>query len=157
MGANWRLVKDKLEEDIATGRFAEGQRVPTEGEISQEYGVGRQSVRRAIAALAAEGLLSVEQGRGTFVRHAPRILYRIGRRTRFRENLLSQGLAPGGELISNAIIPASPSVSTALGLAEGTPVHRSLRRGLANNVPISLSMSFHSVQRFPNLPELRAE
>lgn len=157
MGANWRLVRDRLHEAISVGRFAEGERVPSEGEIGAEYGLGRHSVRRAIAALAGEGLLSVEQGRGTFVRRQPRILYRIGRHTRFGENLSSQGVRPGGDLISSETVPAPASVAGALGLIEGMPVHRGLHRGRADGVPISLSLSYHCAGRFAGLRELRSD
>lgn len=151
MGASWRVIHDSLLGQIASGRLADGERIPTEVELKDRFGVGRHSVRRAMAALAAEGLLSVEQGRGTFVRRQPSILYRIGSRTRFRENLLSQGLKPGGDHIAAEVIPAPPGAAEALGLAEGSAVHRVLRRGRADGVPISLGLSFHSTLRFPDL------
>ena len=97
---------------------------------------------RAVAALAADGKLSVEQGRGTFVQTAPLINYHIGRRTRFRQNLLDQGIAPAGEQIAEDIIPAPAQIAAALGIAEGDAVHRLLRRGLADGVPISIGLSY---------------
>lgn len=153
---NWERARDWIVQDIAARRLADGDRIPPEPDIRRGSGVGRHSVRRALAALAAEGFLSVEQGRGTFVRARPSILYRIGRRTRFRENIRAAGLVPGSEAIATEVVAADADVAAALGLAPGAPVHRILRRGLASGTPISLTRSFHCATRFPDMGRLRA-
>lgn len=148
---NWERARDWITCKIETRVLEEGDRLPTESDLQRLAGVGRHSVRRAVAVLAAQGVLSVEQGRGTFVRARPPILYRIGRRTRFRENLIAQGLTPSGEAISADVVPASPEVATALGLDAGADVHRLLRRNRADGHAISLSNAFHCASRFPDL------
>lgn len=152
---NWQSIRDHLAAQIAEGQLLPGARLPTEPQLCQSFQAGRHSVRRAIAALAVEGKLRVEQGRGTFVQAAPLINYHIGRRTRFRQNLLEQGVAPAGEQIADQIMPAPAPVAAALGLAVGSPVHRLLRRGLADGVPISIGLSWHSADRFPDLAQRR--
>lgn len=154
---HWQTIRDRLADDIAAGIFAAGAQLPTEPELCARFSAGRHSVRRAIGALAIEGKLRVEQGRGTFVDTPPLITYRIGRRTRFRQNLQEQGIKPGGEHISHEIIAAPPRVAAALGLDQGARVHRTLRRGLADGLPISLALSFHCTQRFPDLGDIRAQ
>lgn len=149
--SNWERARDWIMGDIAERRLRAGDRLPPEPEIQRACGVGRHSVRRAVAALAAEGLVSVEQGRGTFVRSRPRLLYRIGRRTRFRENLLSQGVAPSSAGISHEIVAAEPALAEALRLATGAPVHRLLRQGFADASPIHVTRSYHCATRFPDL------
>jgi GntR family phosphonate transport system transcriptional regulator len=42
-------------------------------------------------------------------------------------------------------------LATVLGIAQGDSVHRLLRRGLADGVPISIGMSYHSAALFPDL------
>ena len=153
---SWQAVRDRLAEDIANGKFAPGTQLPTEPQLCEVFGVGRHSVRRAVSALAVEGKLRVEQGRGTFVETVPLITYQIGRRTRFRQNLLEQGITPKGEHISAVVLPAPARVAVALEIPEGTSVHRLLRRGLADGVPINLGMAFHPVSLFPDLAERRA-
>lgn len=152
---NWKLIRDRLSAEIAEGRLAPGDRLPTEAELCQAFETGRHSVRRAVATLAADGKLRVEQGRGTFVQSAPLISYHVGRRTRFRQNLLDQGVTPAGEHLSDSIVPAPSYVAAALDLPEGSPVHRLLRRGLADGVPISLGLSYHCAARFPDLARRR--
>lgn len=153
---NWKIIRDRISAGISEGRLAPGAQLPTESQLCQDFGVGRHSVRRAVAALAVEGKLRVEQGRGTFVQAAPLISYHIGRRTRFRQNLLDQGISPAGEQLADAVEPAPAAVAAALCLPEGSPVHRLLRRGLADGVPISLGLSHHCATRFPDLGARRS-
>jgi GntR family transcriptional regulator, uxu operon transcriptional repressor len=49
-----------------------GSRLPTERQLAADLGVTRSGVRHALATLEAEGLISREVGRGTFLREAPR-------------------------------------------------------------------------------------
>lgn len=154
--SNWERARDWIMQDIAARRLTDGDQLPPEPDIQRGSGVGRHSVRRALAALAAEGRISAEQGRGTFVRAQPAIAYRIGRRTRFRENILAAGLTPGSNAIAAEIVSADAAVSAALGVAPGAPVHRILRRGLADGSPISLTRSYHCAARFPDLGARRA-
>ena len=153
---HWKIIRDRLSADISLGQLAPGAQLPTESQLCQTFQAGRHSVRRAVAALAVDGKLRVEQGRGTFVQAAPLINYHIGRRTRFRKNLLEQGVSPAGEQLADCIVEASAEVATSLGLPEGSAVHRLLRRGLADGVPISIGLSYHCATRFPDLAARRS-
>ena len=62
----WRQIADSLGRDLREAQFADG-RLPTEEALARRFGVNRHTVRRAIAALAGQGLVRVEHGRGTFV------------------------------------------------------------------------------------------
>jgi len=154
---NWKIIRDRISAEISTGELEPGAQLPTESQLCLTFQTGRHSVRRAVAALAVEGKLRVEQGRGTFVQLAPLISYNIGRRTRFRQNLLEQGISPAGEQLADDVVTAPARVATALGLTEGSPVHRLLRRGLADGVPISIGLSYHCASRFPDLGARRTE
>ncbi len=63
-------VADEMRAKIAKGQWPAGAQIPTETQLREQYGVSKPTVRQAIAALRAEGLLSVQQGRGTYVRDA---------------------------------------------------------------------------------------
>jgi len=58
-------VKEDLVKKIEDGRFS--KRLPPETELAKEYGVARFSVRRAMAELVDEGILTRTPGRGTFI------------------------------------------------------------------------------------------
>lgn len=53
---------------IEDGRWGVGSRLPRETELSEQLGVGRNTVREAIRVLAYKGMLEVRQGDGTYVR-----------------------------------------------------------------------------------------
>jgi DNA-binding FadR family transcriptional regulator len=60
-------VRRQIEEAIRRGDFASGERLPSERELVETFGVSRVSVREAIRSLEGLGLLRVYQGRGAFV------------------------------------------------------------------------------------------
>ena len=61
-------VISRLREQIATGAWPVGERIPPEPELIERLQVGRGTVREAIKALAHAGLLEVRQGDGTYVK-----------------------------------------------------------------------------------------
>lgn len=152
---SWRRIRDGLAAEIDGGTLPRGAQLPTESALCAQFETGRHSVRRAVQALAIEGKLRVVQGRGTFVESAPLIQYAIGRRTRFRQNLLDQGLTPSGDHLVAETLATPEHVATALGLASGAMVHRLLRRGLADGVPVSLGLSWHPADLLPGFVEQR--
>lgn len=60
-------LKKALAQEIATGRWEPGQRIPSEPEIGDHFQISRTTVRQALSALESEGLIRREKGRGTFV------------------------------------------------------------------------------------------
>jgi len=60
-------VAADIEADIVAGRLAPDTRLPSEAELSQQYGVARVSVRRAIQQLRERGKVVTVHGRGTYV------------------------------------------------------------------------------------------
>ncbi|HEX4520606.1 MAG TPA: FadR/GntR family transcriptional regulator [Gaiellaceae bacterium] len=60
-------VREQIQEAITRGDFQPGERLPSERELVETFGVSRVSVREAIRSLEALGVVSVQQGRGAFV------------------------------------------------------------------------------------------
>jgi DNA-binding FadR family transcriptional regulator len=61
-------VIEQLRTAVTQGEWPIGERIPTETELVEQLGVGRNTVREAVRALAHTGLLEVRQGDGTYVR-----------------------------------------------------------------------------------------
>ncbi|WP_230532388.1 FadR/GntR family transcriptional regulator [Microvirga roseola] len=57
----------RLKEEIVSGRLQPGEKLPTEQQISETYGVSRPTVREAIGRLKHDGLVVTRQGAGAFV------------------------------------------------------------------------------------------
>ena len=81
-GAIWTRIRDALADEIREGRWATGERLPSETALARRFGVNRHTLRRATAALAEAGMLHVRRGAGATVTHAATD-YPIGPRTRF--------------------------------------------------------------------------
>src|ERR1041384_4924635 len=60
-------VINRLRQQITSGAWPVGSRIPTEPELVAQLGVARNTVREAIRALAHNGLLDIRQGSGTYV------------------------------------------------------------------------------------------
>jgi len=67
----------RLTADITAGKFAPGQRLPTEQEMIAATGVSRTVIREAVAALRADGLVVTRQGVGAFVADRVRRPFRV--------------------------------------------------------------------------------
>ena len=62
----WQQVYDDVMSDIRSGALAVDDRLPSELEMAEQYGVSRDVIRRAKEELAGQGWLIVLHGRGTF-------------------------------------------------------------------------------------------
>ncbi|QIB44567.1 GntR family transcriptional regulator [Streptomyces aureoverticillatus] len=69
--AVFRQIADQLREAIDAGRFRESEKLPSEAELVEHYGVSRMTVRNSFSILQGEGLVHAEHGRGVFVRPRP--------------------------------------------------------------------------------------
>ncbi|MGW2981693.1 GntR family transcriptional regulator [Streptomyces humidus] len=67
-GALYQQVAAAIREAILSGEFAPESLLPSEAQLMARYAVSRPTVRNAIAALRAEGLIDVRHGKGSFVR-----------------------------------------------------------------------------------------
>ncbi|MCX4667995.1 GntR family transcriptional regulator [Streptomyces sp. NBC_01381] len=67
-GALYQQVAAAIREAILSGEFEPGAPLPSEAQLIQRYQVSRPTVRNAVAALRAEGLIEVRHGKGSFVR-----------------------------------------------------------------------------------------
>ena len=151
---HWREIRAAIKQDIENDVLKPGARLPTEPELAQAYGAGRHSIRRAVIELGKEGLLSVEQGRGTFVQSRPRLIYTIGPRTRMQRNM-GAGVDVASETLGAETCAALPQVAKALDLIEGTEVIVTRRRSFANDVPVSFGTLYHDAARFAEFPTRR--
>jgi GntR family transcriptional regulator len=67
----FRQIAAHLRDAIRRGELAAGDKLPSETELLDHYGVARMTVRQALGELKTEGLVVAEHGRGVFVRARP--------------------------------------------------------------------------------------
>jgi GntR family transcriptional regulator of arabinose operon len=68
-----QLLRNALLDSLKDGTLKVGDRVPSEPELINRYGVSRATVREAIISLEQEGWLRRLQGKGTFVSERPKV------------------------------------------------------------------------------------
>lgn len=116
-----------------------GSPAPSERELVHRFGVARMTVRQAMDALVAEGLLDRIAGRGTFVATPPRA---IGQLRSFSEEMAMRGLLPESQNLLARREQAGPGVARALGITEGDPVIHWKRLRRADAVPMCLEDAY---------------
>jgi GntR family transcriptional regulator len=138
-------LENLLREKILSGAFVAKDRLPTESELIQQYGVSRITVRQALAALADEGLIERQQGRGTFVAE------RRTRRKPFEgtihltgslDELIDMALDTPIKVLDMTRVEADPHEAELLGLQTGEPVFRVKRLRLRDGKPFSLIVNY---------------
>ncbi|MFI8233471.1 GntR family transcriptional regulator [Streptomyces sp. NPDC085900] len=104
-GALYQQVAAAIREAILAGEFAPDSLLPSETQLMARYDVSRPTVRNAIAALRAEGLIDVRHGKGSFVRSSGQPVLTIERR--ISRTTEGKFVMPGGDLWQEAEEPAA--------------------------------------------------
>jgi len=149
----WRKIADDIEHAIVRGDFAIGEKLPSEQEIADRFGVNRHTVRRALAELTERGLVRAERGSGTYVEPA-RITYPIRTRTRFSEIINASGRMAGGRLLATSKEPAPRDIALLLDLPPNAMAIRLEILRSANRVPISLGTSWLPADLAPDAAKI---
>ena len=131
-----------LRQQLDEGRF--GQRLPSELVLTQEFGVARVTVRKALERLVAEGRIVRAPGRGTTPVELPA---RRGAASDTQsslagaggllENIVSMGLRTSGKVIDCALLRASDAVAQALQLPAEARVQKAVRVRSTREGPLS--------------------
>lgn len=145
-------LKQTLLGMIHNGDLAPGEPLPSEKELEETYGVSRITVRRALGDLAAEGYLSRQVGRGTFVQQV-KLQDRSERLGGFLEHLTGQGLEIESRILQVGRAPAPPHVPGKLNVEEGHPLFVFQRYVLADNEPFALTTAYFNVPEHVVLSE----
>lgn len=133
-------LREALRAEIERRELAPGDRLPTEAELEERYGVSRSTIRQAVGDLEAEGLVRRVQGKGTFVGTAK--IQHVPVLTSFTELLRSQGHRPGHRLLDSAVVAAPPEVCRELGLHEDTRCRYLERLLVADDEPVGVSRTW---------------
>lgn len=143
-------IATELRQNIQDAVFKIGDRLPTETELSERFGVNRHTLRRAIKILQEEGIVGVERGRGTFVVAAP-ISVPIGKRVRYNEALKAQARQPEWQVLRVLELSADAKLAQQLSLPIGELVVQYERLCLVDDIPMSVSSHYFPGTVLPGL------
>jgi len=141
----YQQLMRRLKNDIVSGRYVAGARIPSEQALCDTYGVSRVTVRKAMLDLVQEGLLVRRQGKGTFVADA-RLTRDLQHITSFTDACRDMGRKASSRVVDCRREPARPEDVARLNLAEDAEVIELCRLRLCDDEPVMLEYN-----RFPAL------
>lgn len=118
----YKTISASLRQRIARGEFAPGALLPSEAELTAEYSVSRNTLRRALTELEGERLISVLPGRGRVVAGAE-TQHAGGARSEPSYRQIAADLRAkieGGELGPGDVVPSEAELTAQYRVSRGT-------------------------------------
>ncbi len=137
-----RRLACHLRRAIRDGALPAGEAVPSEADLTAAYGVSRGTVRQALAALRAEGLIVGGRGAKPVVVRAPQLAQPFSELLSFSAWVRTMGRTPTGRVVSLAMRPADPATAEALGVVPDAPLRHLVRVRLADGVPLMVERTW---------------
>jgi GntR family transcriptional regulator len=128
-------LKEQIRKNILSGGYKEGDLIPSERELGDQYDLSSTTIRRALNDLVQENFLERKAGKGTFVR-----LNKVKRDLRkvigFTKNMQEMGLIPSTRVISKKLVAANAYARSRLSLDKGAQIVRLERVRMASDIPM---------------------
>ena len=138
-GPLYLQLQRRLSQAMAEGRLKPGDSLPPERDMATMTGLSRVTVRKAVQALVADGMLVQRRGSGTFVAaKVERLEQALSLLTSFTEDMARRGKSVESVWLSRAIHSPAPEEVMALGLGAGDRVARIERVRRSDGVPLAI-------------------
>ena len=141
-----------LSSDLTTGRWAPGDRLPTERELAADFGCSLITVRRALEKLVRERRIVRIRGKGTFATSQP-VDRELASLSSFTDEMNARGLDPRTTVTDVRLEEALPATAEAFVLRVGTAVYAIERVRLAGGEPLMVEQVRLPAHLFPGLLE----
>jgi GntR family transcriptional regulator len=150
-GPRYIQLRQRLTDSVDQGVLKAGSPLPPEREIATITDMSRVTVRKAIQALAEDGIIIQKQGSGSFVApDTPRIEQSLSRLTSFSEDMARRGMTSTSVWLERGIFMPSPDEILALALAPDASVSRIARLRTADSKPMAIERASLSTEILPN-------
>jgi GntR family transcriptional regulator len=145
-------IQEYIAELILSGKLTPETKIQSEREFSEDLGVSRMTVRKAITELVNEGLLERRHGSGTYV-SKPKITYDAKEMVNYIQAMQRRNIATASQLLEFSEMVASRRLADLLKIEIGSPIYRVSLLRFANRVPVILERGFFPCSRFPKLED----
>ncbi len=133
-------VNQILRQQIRSGMYPPGRRLPSESELATAFGVSRATIRSVLAALEAERIITRRQGDGTYInKRLIEINTQLGSKWDFQCMIEDSGRTPSAKVISAQKRAPLPQEIEALEILPEDPVFVMVRLFLADEHPVIFS------------------
>ena len=126
-----------ISDAIRSGELQNGDKLPTERDLSTKFGVSRATVRHALRQLTEDGVVVATVGRGSFVQTTG-LEEPLNSLISFTELAKERGLEPSARVIQTGLRPASPEEISILEIKTRSFVFELIRVRLLDNQPIAI-------------------
>ncbi|MGT2888424.1 GntR family transcriptional regulator [Streptococcus didelphis] len=133
--------------------MAPNDKLLSERELSETYGVSRITVRLALKELEIRGLIYKKQGKGTYVSGIKEPATDLSSAYSFTEEMQKQGRKPQTKIISFEKMAVTPYLSSLLGVEVGREIIEIVRLRLADGMALMLERTFLPSETFFGLSE----
>jgi GntR family histidine utilization transcriptional repressor len=130
-------VKDHILENIRSGAWEPGRRVPSENELVESFGISRMTANRALRELTAEGFLSRVPGVGTFVKEAPALSSLMELRN-IAEEIAQRGHRYSSRVLRKSAVDSNPALAEEFEDRALKQLHHIVIVHEENGVPVQL-------------------
>ena len=140
LGSRFAAIASSLRREIHSGALGSGAAVPSEAQLSSQFGVSRGTVRQALAALRAEGLITGGRGRSPRVTRSI-LAQSFDQMVSFSAWAESLGFTPSARTLELARRPVGEEAASKLDLEPGTPVFQYKRLRLLDGEPAMVELT----------------
>lgn len=120
------LIANELKLYFIKNNIGEGEKLPSEREVAEKYGVQRATVRSAYKILEEEGIVEIRERSGRYMGH-PRIVTNLNEIKSFREKVSDIGSKVENQLLSFELIEIDKDLYKKIKLPIGTEVYKITR------------------------------
>ena len=149
-------IYKEIRNEILSGVYTFGDYLPSENEYTQKYGCTRNTIRRAIGLLSAEGLLLPQHGRGVQVIYSPetgKSLFTVGGIESFSEAASRNSLRVKTRVVGFEEVTADEKLSRKTGFDPGKELFHVQRIRMFGNKPIIFDENWFLKSEMPGLNE----
>ncbi|HPX32153.1 MAG TPA: GntR family transcriptional regulator [Erysipelotrichaceae bacterium] len=146
-------LAENIEEQINNDIYEKGEKIPSERELCEIYGVSRMTVRLAIDELVKKGKLEKVQGKGTYVL-SKSIVQNLNKVYSYSKEMNKQGKISSTKMIKRKIVKADEKLAKKLRVPIGENLLYIERLRLAENVPIMVEKTWFIYNVTPFLMDI---
>jgi GntR family transcriptional regulator len=148
----YEQIKEYILHHIHAGTFQPNTRIPSERDLSKQFGVSRLTVNKAIKELIQDGRLYVQIGKGTFISDES-IDQQLDVLTSFTEEMANRGQETYSRVLRAEVLPVEDETARTLEIPLGVDVVLLRRVRLAGNRPVALETSAIIASLCPDMLE----
>lgn len=145
----YAVIKNFVIDGIKSGALSPGDRLPSEVELVEKFGVSRMTANRALRELQNEGTITRHAGVGSFIaeRHATGQIIEIHN---IADEIRSRGHEYHAEVIECHKVQSDPHIAGLMGIASGKPLFHSIIVHFEAGAPLQLEDRYVLIEFAPD-------